>query len=770
MKRLTIYPVIAVALAVCVNVPAQDPELAGRTIGEVRVQGLERISEPVVRAQIETQPEQTYSPRAVARDLRRLYELGYFTTIRAEADVVAGRVILTYVFEETRIINELRIVGNDKVRTRHIRTALTWHEGDTFDEQSYPVERENILDMYERRGFPNARVEFIVEDAGAGRVDVTCVIEEGPRARIRRVQFEGNTVMSGRRLRKLMTTRRAWWFLGGRYNEDQFEDDLEKIVDEYQNFGRLEADIPQVDFAYHASGKRMDITVHINEGPEYTVAALDTIGNIVFDDDEVMRLLGVQAGDVHDAGQVEDDAQLVRQGYEDSGFVNAGVIAQVTLDREAKTTNVIHRIEEGELMYVGEIKVTGNTVTRDDVIRRELMLYPGERFDGTMLRASERRLDNTQFFDSIRFTRDPIPGDEMFENLLVDVDEGRTGNLDFGLGYSTEERFGVYSELRLRNFDIANWPRFSGAGQQLRLRLNIGEIRDQFYLSFTDPEIFGYPLAFGFDVFDESRTYDTGIRYRESTTGGQLRLGKQLSPFVTTRAALRYSDVDLDYREFFLNPELRRQRGGDVTISAMLGINRNTVDRRIDPSRGSDHDLGLELAGLGGDNEFFRIDHSSTWYWPIDEEERWVFSYQTREGWVEDYGDPGYVPISYRYFAGGTATVRGYSHRRIGPTERRFIWFGDRYYVGGKLRVLQNVELKYKVTDNFRLYTFGDGGGVWREASDFDVGDMKFSLGLGMGFNIPRLGPIRVDYAVPVNPDSHQSSSGRLHLQTGLRF
>jgi len=149
LKRLSIYSVSAVALAVCLSVTAQPPELVGKTIAEVRVRGLERISEQVVRAQFEVQAGQEYSPRAVARDLRRLYELGYFSSIKADAAIETGKVVLTYIFEEKRIIDELRIVGNDKVRVRHIRAALTWHEGGTFDQQGYPEERQNVLEMYE---------------------------------------------------------------------------------------------------------------------------------------------------------------------------------------------------------------------------------------------------------------------------------------------------------------------------------------------------------------------------------------------------------------------------------------------------------------------------------------------------------------------------------------------------------------------------------------------------------------------------------------------
>lgn len=770
MNRFALYAAGVAALLVCAFAGAQEAaDSSAQLVKEVRVEGLQRISEQLVRARLEVQAGQPYSQRAVARDIRRLYELGHFSAIKADAALADGQIVLTYIFEEKRVVDEIRIIGNDKIRTRNIRQVLSWREGDSFEEAVYAEERDAILKLYETKRFPNAQVDILVEEVAPSRVRVTYSIEEGGKARIRSVDFEGNTVVSDRKLRKLMRTRRSWWFLGGKYDEETFEDDLRKVVLEYHNYGRLEADIVGTDFEYDENGKRVDIVISLAEGPEYTVQSLETAGNEVFDDDEVQRLLEVQGGDIHNAGQVDADAELVQKGYEDSGYVNAQVIPQVTLDRERKTTNVVHRIEEGDLKYIREIRVTGNTVTRDDVIRRELLLNPGERFDGTLVQASERRLDNTQYFDTIRFTREPLAGDEMFENLLIDVDEGKTGNFDFGAGYSTEDKVTGFAELRLRNFDITNWPKFSGGGQEFRARIQLGSLRDQYSVSFTDPEFLGYPFSFGIDLYDESREFVSGLKYKEDTTGAQIRFGKMLSPYVTARTALRYSDIDVHDLPWYVAPDLRRQRGGSTTVSSVWGINRNTVDIVRDPTSGSVHDVEFELAGLGGDNHFYRIEHDSMWYYPLTSDNRWIFSYRTREGWINDYGDPGYVPITYRFFAGGSATVRGYKNREIGPKGRQFIFFGDEYRTGGELRLLQNLELKYKLTQNFRLYTFVDAGGIWATAGDFDFGDIKYSTGLGIGFFIPRMGPIRLDYGFPLNPDSDQGS-GRLHLLTGLRF
>ena len=754
--------VVGVLLSAGAQAPLDKP------VKEVRLEGLERISEQLVRSQIEVQPGQTYNPRAVARDIRRLYDQGFFSVIKADAAIEDGGIVLTYVLEEKKAIEGIKIIGNKKVRDRLIRGVISWREGDTFVEDGYSDERDAILRLYQSKGFSNASVDIVVEEVGPSRVRITYVIEEGKKARIRSIKFAGNDTVSNRKLKKSMKTRRAWWFLGGTYDEEQFDADLKSILDTYGDYGRLEAAIANTEFAYRKEGKGLDITIGVNEGPEYRVGELEVAGNTVYDDDEILKLLKVQGGDMHNKGQIEKDAQLITKGHVDSGYLNAQDSLQVTLDRDTKTTHLVHRIEEGDLKYVQEIDITGNSVTRDDVIRREILQIPGERFDGSLLEASQRRLEGTEYFDEVRFTFEDLE-DDMFSNLLVDVEEGKTGFFNFGAGYSTEEQFGGYTELRLKNFDLTNPPSFSGGGQQFRLRLHLGTRRTQYSLSFTDPEILGYPLAFGVDLSDESYTYSGGTDYTEQTQGAQIRLAKILSPFVSVRTALRYRNMDISDTDLQELSIYERLKGGDTTISSIWGINRTTLDRKYDPSRGSTHDLHLELAGVGGDNHFVKLEHDSTWYKALGEERKWVFSYRTREGIAIPYSSPDLLPLSDRFFAGGTSTVRGYDSRDIGPQAKRYTFFGPDERIGGELRLINNAEVKYKLTEMFRLYAFVDAGGVWEDPSDFDFGDVRFGAGIGFGVDIPKMGPVRVDLGVPLNADSDQGS-GRIHLQTGFRF
>jgi len=778
LKKIIVLPSIIALLAWGACSMAQESTAPERKVTSILISGLKAVSEQLVRAQLEVQVGQTYNPGAVARDLRRLYSLGHFDTIKVEAAPEAEGIALTYVVQEKRIIDAIRIMGNNKIGHSKIRAVLSWKEGDSFSPDAYDEERKAILKLYEEKAFANSAVDINVEEVGPSRVRVTYVIDEGRKARIRSIKFEGNDVLTSRDLRKMMKTKRVRWFLGGKYKEEKFEADLKAIIEKCGNIGRLEAAILATNITYSQNGRKMDVLISLKEGPEYKVEAVEAAQNQVFDDDEIIDVIKVHSDDVHNKGQVAKDADLIAKGYRDSGYVNAEVTPQVTLDREKKTTHIVHSVKEGDLKYVKQINVAGNSITKDEVIRRDVMIEPGDRFDGSAVKLSQQRLENTRYFENIRLTVHDLDDDDLYTNLMVDVDEGKTGNFNFGAGYSSEEKIAGFTELRLNNFDITNWPSLSGGGQVFSARLHLGEIRSQYYLSFTEPAIFGYPLALGVDAFDESYKYTHSGNYREDTIGGQLRLKKALSPFVALSTGVRLADVsygDLADANKYTD-EWRRELSSNTTISNSWAIERNTLDYNYDPSSGSKHEVVATVAGFGGDNEFVKLEHDSTWFVPLDSEKKWVLSLRTREGWATPYGSSDRVPLADRFFVGGTTTVRGYETRDIGPKSPRYRWpwsgsgsKNDLMATGGDLRLVNNLEMKYKVVSMLRLYAFVDSGGVWDDSTNLDLGAIKYSGGIGLGVDVPRIGPIRVDYGIPINPNSDQGS-GKLHLMTGFRF
>lgn len=740
-------------------------QIAGRPVDEIVLRGLDRVSEQFVRSQLESKTGEPVNPNAVARDIRRLFELGYFTRIDVDADVVNGRLVLTYLFEEEKVIESLRIYGNKKVKTRALKQALTWHEGDSFYAEGWAAERDAILDVYAERGFLNATVDVVVEEISPSRVRIAYFIREGRKARIRDLRFEGNEVLSDRRLKKIVKTKpRRWLFIGGKYDEQKFEADLRNIVDAYGDVGRMEAEVVSTDFDY--DGNKLKITIYLDEGPEYTVDDMTIAGNYVYDNDELNDIVEVRAGEVHDRGQVIEDAAAIQKLYTDSGYINARVTPRVTLDRNEKTTTIVHDVREGDLKYIREVNITGNTVTRDDVIRRRLVLHPGERFDGDALRRSQNRVNALRYFDSARFTVQDVDENPVFTDLLLDVEEGQTGNFNFGGGFSTDESYIAFAELSLRNFDITDWPTFSGGGQQFSVRTSLGDRRQFFNVSFTDPEIGGIPISFGLDIFNESYRSRGGSDYEQETRGAQLRFGKALSEFTTIRASIAYRDVEIDNIDQFVLPRYDELLEPDGTLSTTFSLARDTTDDFRDPTRGWENVFYVTLAGLA-DNEFVKLGHDTTVYRKLTEEGTWVVSQRLRSdaGWV--FGDREFIPLQERLFAGGSSTIRGYETRDVGP--KVLDTSGDTQAIGGELRFLSNTEVKYKINDIFRLYGFLDGGAVFLEPSDFDTDDFRFGAGIGIGVEIPGVGPMRLDYGIPLNPDDDQGN-GELHFSSGFSF
>ena len=564
----------------------------------VEIKGLGRVSESPVRSHIEVKAGDTFDPGAVARDIGRLMKLDYFATVRADLETEGGKNILTYTVTEEQTIRDIRIAGNKKIKERQIRGTIQWHEGRSFYREAYGEERDAVLALYRSKGFLNTTVEIIVEPIAPGEVRVTYVITEGKKARISALNFIGNEALSRRKLNKVAKTRPAFWFFGGRYDQDKFENDLLQILNAYGDVGRLEAKIASTDFNYSKSGKKLSIDIGIVEGPEYHLETLDLAENVVYRDDELMPLVKVKPGDVHNKGQVAADGEAIQKLYRDSGYVNAQVLPQVTLDRDKHTTKVSHQVQEDELKYLREVRVTGNSVTRDEVVRRNILLKPGERFDGSLFDASNRRLESSQYFESHRLRVGEVKENDRFANVLADVDEGKTGDFNFGAAFNTDEGIGGFGELKLRNFDITDWPTFTGGGQILNGSTFIGTNRTSYRLGLTDPEFLGYPFSLGVDVFKESFTGTGDSDFTTDSVGTTVRVGKRLSLYNTASVALSFSDTSISDLDTFVDPDLRELEDPGSTLSVTFGLNRNNTNSFRNPTGGGDHSINLEIANF----------------------------------------------------------------------------------------------------------------------------------------------------------------------------
>lgn len=743
-------------------------------INTIELQGLTQVSESLIRSQLESKVNEPISRTAIARDIRRLSTMSYFTNIEVHHEVRGTENVLVYIFTEERTIGDLVIVGNKKVKDKDVRSALDYQEGDAFFEEAFESERTELLGMYKGKGFLNATVDIVVDEMDDTRMRVSYLINEGRKARIKKVKFTGNEAISNYRLRRVVKTGNGFLFISGKYKEEKFNTDLENVVNRYGDKGHLEATIANTDFYYFRGGKRVVITVDIKEGPQYTMANLDIANNFVFTDAELYQNIEIDPGEIHNKGQVEKDAVALRDKYNDNGYVNARVNTNVILDYEKHTTNVTHQVAESDLKYIKEVVITGNSETKDTVTRSYIDIAPGDRFDGSALRESMNEMQQSNLFGEVRPGLEDDPDDDRFVNLLMDVDEGKIGNFNFGAGLNSDTGVGGFGELRLNNFDIGNPPTFTGGGQIFNATANIGDYNTSYRVGFTDPEFMGYPFSFGVDVFDDRFESRGGSRFTIEQQGARVRLGKRLSNTITVNTFFGYSDINISDLDTFVDPVLRELEDDGSSYTWGWSFTRNTSDHYLDPTKGTRFQFSNEYAGFGGDNEYAKFQTDMTAYYAFKKYEKISFSINDRIGYVLPLGSKEFVPLSARFFAGGGSTIRGYDNRDVGPRAATFrntvggTIFDDEA-VGGEFRILNTIEAKYKLNDITRLYAFADGGGLWFEVDDFDAGDFKYSVGVGVGIQVPFLGPLRIDYGIPLNPDDDQGS-GRLHLQSLINF
>jgi outer membrane protein insertion porin family len=464
---------------------------------------------------------------------------------------------------------------------------------------------------------------------------------------------------------------------------------------------------------------------------------------------------------------LQEDITNIQSLYFSRGYIAAVVQEVTSLNPNTGRIDIIYNIQENQINYVDKIKIKGNVKTKDVVIRRELRIKPGDRFDGDKLKRSKERLQNLGFFEEVKYdTEDTqVPNKK---DLVVEVKESKTGAFSFGGGYSTVDQFVGFVEIEQKNFDWKNFPYFTGGGQDLKLRGSVGSISNGLDLSFTEPWLFDYPVSFGFDAYKRThkREEDIGYGYDEDIRGGDLRLGKEISEFL--RADLMYRNDTIKITNITDNAtdDLLREYGSNTISSMQFGLTFDNRDNVFDPTKGNILSGSLESAGglFGGDKDFWKFFGRASHYFPVFGGS--VLELRGRAGLAKPYGDSDRVPIYERYFAGGANTIRGYHERKIGPIDSV-----SKDPLGGESMLIGNLEYLYPVFSFLKLAAFYDVGNVWSKVNKFASGGLKSGVGLGVRIKTP-IGPIMLDYGIPLNkePGEDTRGSGKFHFSMSHGF
>jgi outer membrane protein insertion porin family len=775
MKRRfsTLFLALVLALPAIPTASLRAQIGGGPTIRQIDVEfvGTETISKERVLANLATQVGEPYSERTVEEDIRNLYATGTLSNVRIFGEPMADGVRVTVLLQGRPVISEVLIEGATVIGQSKLRKEIGLKPGDALNEERLEEGRRAILKLYEDRNYAEVDVQYKIEDLPDNRSRVVFSVSEGPKLVVRKITFVGNYSVKEGDLKKAMTTK-TWNLLSffnksGRLVPSQLEADRLAIRRVYQNRGFADVTVSDADtVAYDKDSVELVFT--IQEGIEYRVNSVTIEGVNIVPVDEVRGTLKMVEGELFTPNGLTADLTALGDFYGARGYIDRVVLPEITPAGEG-AVDVNYSIDEGIQSYVNLVNIQGNTRTKDIVIRRELAVTPGEIYDTTLVDVSRQRLANLNYFQTEPPTAlQLVPSDTLVpgrKDLNVIVEEKRTGSFNFGAGFSTIDSLIGFAELQQSNFDITNWPRFTGGGQRFRIRAQYGVRRRDFIISFTEPWFLGYQLALTTEAFYRDANFLSTV-YNQSNVGVNVGLRKALTNFISIEGEyrieqIRIFDVDNDAGQIIQDAEGTYDRSG-VTGSVnydsrdSLFLTRKGLLVRLTgfvaggPLGGTVNDYGINLEGA----QFFSLP------WDM------ILQFKGSVAVVDGFGDtsgPEGVPLFDRLYLGGANNLRGFDFRDVGPKDDQ----GNA--LGGSSLAYGTVELSFPIIPRIRGSLFYDVGFVNAGFADFSTSGVNSDIGLGLRVELP-IGPVRIDYGIPIDSDEFNDSTGKFNFNVGYQF
>jgi len=763
-KIILLFTALQFLFSIAAFADARDNE--GKVVTAIEVKNNKSISSASIITKVQTAIGKPYSQAVINQDLKRLYATDFFTDISVDAEPDQGGIKVIFIVTEKPIVDKVLFEGNKVIRQDRLAPLVKTKPGQMLNYRTLKADTEAINAIYEKNGFQQVKIQYKVDiDEKTNRGAVVFQISESSKVRIKSILIQGNRAFNDKRILKLMTTRRSGLFTSGYYKKDVFDVDLEKIKDFYRRQGYMDIAVDS-DTRYDTTGRLLYIIIKINEGKKYVVGVIKISGNKVYPEFKLRSALLMLPHSVFSQEALRSDIVGLQEYYFHDGYISCSVNADTVLNNKTGDIDVTYKIVEGALAYVDRIEVRGNIKTKDEVVRRELRIYPGEKFDGAKLKRSKERLYNLGFFEEINYDIEPGTADNR-KNLVVSVKETKTGEFSFGGGYSSIDKAIGFVDITQKNFDILNWPTLTGGGQELRLHTDFGTVRQDYVISFTEPWVMGYSYLFGFDLFQRShtRSTDVGYGYDETRRGGDLRFGKEITDYdradlIWTHQTVKIGDVDDSASNDF-----KFEEGSNMINSLGLALTHDTRDNIYNPMKGLLSVATTDYAGgfLSGDKNFMRFTLSSNVFFTTFGAN--VLELKGKAGTIDDFDTTNRVPIYERFFLGGGNSVRGYKERRIGPRDSI-----TQDPVGGKSMLLGSAEYTVPLIKVVKLAGFYDIGNVWPTVGEFGFNDLKAGVGFGFRIKTP-IGPVKLDYGFPLDEAAPgEKKAPRFHFSMSRGF
>jgi outer membrane protein insertion porin family len=731
---------------------------------DVQYTGPQTVSKERILAQLRTRVGQPYSNQVVEQDIAALYKTGSVYNVRIFAQNEGDGVKVIVAVQTRAIMREIEIAGAERIKAKRLRKEIKLRLNQPVNEQQLEEARQKIIEVYQGRGFTDVSVQFRVDpiDEKRGTARVVFTVTEGVQGAVRAIHFEGNAHFSEKVLRKQMKTRGRTpiYFVdkSGRLDEVQLEQDLDKLREFYQDHGYIDVEVKSVRRERTEKGP-MIITVVVSEGPQYHVRKLTVSGYEVAREDKIRALLKMKEGSVYSPKQLRDDAKAVADAYGSGGYVDLVVLPEGDPAGPAQI-DVHYKIEEGVRSFVNRINIVGNTRTKDKVLRREVLVAPGDVFNTVRVDITKKRLENLGYFAKVETYPEEtdIPGRK---DLTILVQEKRTGSLSFGGGFSTVDKLVGFAELSQGNFDLFNWPSFTGGGQKFRLRLQYGTQRRDFILALTEPYFLDRRLSLSGQLFYTEANY-LSAQYDQRNYGFSTELRKPINSYIYASLGYMLQDIDIFNVDPTASDFIQSQAGSTLESKIFGSLVFDSRDNVFLSHRGQRITFSPFIAGgfLGGDTQVYALALEGSQYFPLPKD--FILLINGEIATVSQWGNGTDVPIYERLFLGGANNLRGFPFREVGPQDSN----GEP--TGGKSMARSTVELTFPIIEKARGAIFYDTGFVNDSQWSFGFNHIASDIGVGLRLDLP-IGPLRLDYGYPIQRDGY-NGGGHFNFNVGYQF
>jgi outer membrane protein insertion porin family len=759
-------------------------------IEKINIIGNKRISDEAVFYRIKSEEGKPLSADTISEDIKRLWDLQVFADIVVDVKDGENGKIVTFLFKERPIIKDYNFLGNhvygpNLLKDKLQEKGVVLRNNAQVDYEQISKTKKAIIELYKEKGYQNIQVKDDVELAAGNTAYITFHIIEGSKIHIYEIKFSGNKALSDKKIKKAMeklAEHGMFSFFSSKdtYSDEKFEEDLENIKKAYWEKGYKDIFIgkPVIEIKDFTSEKqkeknkkrlarnkkvkediRMFMTIPVFEGEQYFMGQVSFVDNKLLSDEALLQMWKVKQGDVYNLTAINEFQKDISELYNNSGYLQF-VMQQIPQVKEGNIIDLTFKFDEGKQFRMNRLEFEGNIITRDKVLRREVMIPEGGVFKVEAFKNSMLRINQLGFFDISK--SDPSI-DLNPENNTVDVvikgEESGVNEINFGGGYSEYAGLFLQASYSTRNF--------LGRGEQLSLSTNLGSYITSYNLAFSEPWIFDYPHSFSVNFFKSDTEY---YNFTRNSSGFSVGFGFRLKTFLTYGVSYKYELVDVPGSSV-MNSDVFKPIKNRLTSSITQSLAFNTLNNPYMPTKGSKYQISFEYAGweFGGDNLKYQLTFRGTKL--FDAFKKTFFMVNTRIAYQEALkgAEENFIPYYDRYFIGGENTVRGYDYRRIAPTDPDY----PSETIGGTKMFVANLEWVLPIENKFQFALFFDVGGVWLEDESFFASSQTLhkSFGVEARFNLPVFQlPIRLIYGYPLDPVYGQTKSGNIQFTIGTLF